>query len=122
MFRAIDRVTGRTARTLAVMGVSGLLVLSPLAAQPTERTISGTVQDRQHEPLRGAVVQIESETTSSIESYITDQTGHYRFKRLSSDQDYKVWSTYRGKRSPIKSISHFDEKPDRAVDLIIELD
>ena len=91
------------------------------AGQPTDRTVSGTVMDRHHEPLAGAIVQVHSETTLSVASYITDRNGQYVFKHLSSDDSYNVFATYRGVRSKERRLSKFDSKPDRQFRLVIKL-
>lgn len=91
------------------------------AGQPVDRTVSGTVMDRHHEPLAGAIVQVHSETTLSVVSYITDRNGQYVFKHLSPDDSYNVFATYRGVRSKARRLSKFDSKPDRQFRLVIKL-
>ena len=86
------------------------------------RTLTGTVEDASHEPLRGAVVQLQMENTTEITSWITDAGGHFSFKRLSYGSDYQVWATFRGKKSKTVEMSHFDAKADKVVTLVIRLD
>ena len=78
--------------------------------------------DRHHEPLKGAVVQLQNEQTGAVMSYLTDRQGSYSFKRLLQDDDYKVWATFRGDKSRSREISHFDSKPDKVIALTIRLD
>ncbi len=92
------------------------------AGQDAPRTLTGTVEDASHEPLRGAVVQLQMENTTNVVSWITDASGHFSFKRLSYSADYQVWATFRGKKSKTVEMSHFDSKPDKAVTLMIRLD
>ena len=103
--------------------VAGYVALCTIAvsAQPTERTVSGTVMDRNHEPLAGAIVQVHSENTLNVMSYITDRSGSYIFRHLSSEDDYEVFATYRGSRSKQRRLSKFDSKPDRQFKLVIKL-
>jgi ABC-type transporter lipoprotein component MlaA len=96
-----------------------LLYAIPLIGQPTLRNLTGTVQDRQHEPLTGAVVEIENENTKSVISYITDRSGRYSFKRLEREVDYRVWFTYRGQRSKVRELSQFDDRQNAKIDLVI---
>jgi len=91
-----------------------------LAQQPG-RTLTGTVTDRHREPLAGAIVQVHSETTLSVVSYITGRNGEYVFKHLSPDDDYNVFATYRGYRSKARRLSKFDSKPDREFRLVVRL-
>ena len=85
------------------------------------RTLRGTVTDRHHEPLAGAIVQVHSETNLTVISYITDRNGQYIFKHLSPDDDYNVFATYRGFRSKARRLSKFDSKTDREFRLVIRL-
>ena len=75
--------------------------------------------DRHREPLAGAVVMVHSETTLSVESYITDRSGRYIFKHLSPDDDYDVFATYRGVRSKSRRLGRYDSKITRDFRLVI---
>lgn len=102
------------------LALAFLLLLLPAAfAQPTLRNLAGTVTDRHHEPLRGAVVQVHNEVTNSVISFITDRSGRYNFKRLSGDTDYRIWAIYRGQQSRAKELSQFDTKPDKVLDFVV---
>ena len=98
-----------------------LLGGAPVRAQQMGRTLTGIVTDRHHEPLAGAIVQVHSESTLTVVSYIADRDGHYVFKHLSPDDDYDVFATYRGVRSKARRLSKFDSKPDRELHLVIRL-
>jgi hypothetical protein len=101
---------------LAAMGL--LLYAAPLSGQPTLRNLTGTVQDRHHEPLNGAVVEIENENTKGVISYITDRSGRYSFKRIRGEVDYRVWFTYRGQRSRVRELSQFDDHQNAIINLV----
>jgi hypothetical protein len=110
------------ARFLATVGMTiGSLLFAPSApGQPTFRNLTGTVQDRHHEPLKGAIVEIENEDTKSIISYITDRSGRYSFKRLKGEADYRVWSTYRGQRSKVREFSQFNNQHNSTINLVVK--
>jgi hypothetical protein len=91
-----------------------------LLGQPTFRNLTGTVQDRHHEPLKGAVVQIENEDTKNVISYLTDRSGRYSFKRLAGETDYHVWFTYRGQQSKIRELSQFNDHHDATINLVVK--
>ena len=102
--------------------MGAMLLAGPKAvAQSMGRTVSGTVTDRHNEPLAGAIVQVHSETTLTVVSYITDRNGQYVFKHLSPDDDYNVFATYRGFRSKARRLSKFDSHTTRQFHLVIKL-
>ena len=110
-----------------MMVTAAVLMMSrvPSQAQYTrspERAITGTVQDASHEPLRGAVVQMEEAGSLVIRSYVTDEKGEYHFRNVSSNSDFTLWATFRGNKSKTFPISKFDHKPDRVIALEIVLD
>jgi carboxypeptidase family protein len=106
---------------VAVLAVMALLLRGALlSGQPTLRNLTGTVQDRHHEPLNGAVVEIENENTKGVISYITDRSGRYSFKRIQGEVDYRVWFTYRGQRSRVRELSQFDDHPNATINLMVK--
>ncbi len=111
----------RAALSLLLCGAAVLSPGSELRAQRSFRTLQGTVTDRHHEPLKGAVVEVENQSTHGVLSYITDQSGRYSFKRLGGDTDYSVWSTYRGQHSKTRTLSLFDAHATKKIDLTIKL-
>ena len=91
-------------------------------AQTQFRSLSGTVTDKQHEPLRGAVVEVENLGDQEVQSFLTDKDGRYNFKRLDGNTDYSFWATYRSHRSRTRGISKFNGKSAVVVNLTIKLD
>ncbi|HEV2645540.1 MAG TPA: carboxypeptidase regulatory-like domain-containing protein [Acidobacteriaceae bacterium] len=105
----------------ATLCLAQLLAASHAHAQDPLRHLTGTVTDPHREPLAGAVVQLHDDSTDAVTSYITDRTGRYRFFRVSPEDDFHLWATFRDHKSRSKSISKFDSKPDRTIRLIIKL-
>ncbi|MCU1323160.1 MAG: hypothetical protein JWM43_2809 [Acidobacteriaceae bacterium] len=85
------------------------------------RDLTGTVTDPQHEPLRGAVVQVHDDNTLATLSYITDRDGHYSFLRLNGDANYHVWATFRSHESAKHDITPFDTSKSKVIDLVVPL-
>jgi hypothetical protein len=83
------------------------------------RSVTGIVTDKGREPLRGAVVQLETGGSMAIESYVTDVRGTYRFRNLPPDADYTIWATFRGDHSKKVGMSKFDRKTDRVIRLVV---
>jgi hypothetical protein len=119
--RSIGRAEMNIRLLAAISMVMGLLpYTAPSFAQPTLRNLTGTVQDRHHEPLNGAIVEIENENTKSVISYITDRSGRYSFKRIQGEVDYRVWFTYRGRRSGVRELSQFDDHQNATINLTVK--
>jgi hypothetical protein len=111
------------ARIVLALSVSGwLLFAAPGHAQNTFRTLSGTVSDQHHEPLAGAVVEVQNAGDNTVISYITDKNGHYEFRRLNSGADYNFWATFRGHKSKSEYLSKFNSKPAPVVNLEVKLE
>jgi len=66
-------------------------------------------------------VQVHSESTLAVISYITGRNGSYVFRHLSPDDSYEVFATYRGYRSRRRRLSKFDSRTNRDLKLIIKL-
>ena len=103
---------------LLLVGAASLT--SRLEAQNLSRSLSGVVTDRQHEPLRGAVVQAHNLFTQSVVSYITGRDGQYSFKRIDGDCDYQISATWHEKHSRMKNLSLFDSNRSKVINLTIK--
>jgi hypothetical protein len=90
------------------------------AMQHTFRDLSGTVTDPGHEPLRGAIVQLEADGSHDVLTYITEEDGRYHFKRLSGETNYRVWVVFRKRNSKAHEISKFDDHMDKVINFTIE--
>ena len=105
---------------LVLMAAGRLLLSVPAGAQQAgSRTITGTVTDG-HEPLSGAVVQLQNPGNNSIVTYLTDASGGYRFQRLDSQIDFNLWAMFRGHRSEVRTISKFDSHMDKVINLTVK--
>lgn len=82
----------------------------PVAAQTTQRSVQGRVVDEKDVPIRSAIVYLSDQRTMTVESYITQEDGAYRFEQLSPNDDYKLWAQVDGKKSKPKILSSFDDK------------
>lgn len=94
---------------------------SPSIGQIGIRNLAGTVRDRQHEPLCGALVQVENGVTMGVVSYITNRDGKYTFKRLDEDTDYRLWVNFRGAKSKVRKLSQFDTNEPKIIDFTFNL-
>jgi Carboxypeptidase regulatory-like domain len=112
-----------TNRRLPALGFLTFLFLSSAlaAGQMGTRNLSGTVTDHQHEPLKGAVVEVENGVTLGVVSYITNRDGKYSFRRLDGDTDYRLWVTFRGRRSKVRHLSQFDSNRPKTINFALSL-
>lgn len=114
----------RWLRALAVCAaVGGMLAAAgaraQISPQPSVRTLSGIVTDASHEPIRGAIVELHSEKSGEMVTYLTDSNGHYSFKRLDGNSDYDVRVMFRGRHSPTRSISKFDSHMNKVINFTL---
>jgi hypothetical protein len=124
--KSMTATTGprRTSRA-GLMLVAALLSLPLLNASVQAqqavslRTLSGTVTDSSHEPLRGAIVELQNSADNSVQTYLTTEDGHYLFKRLNSNADYRVWVVFRTRHTPARSVSKFDSHLTKVIDFKI---
>ncbi len=79
-------------------------------AENVQRSVQGRVIDASGTPIRSAIVYLSDLRTLSVESYITQEDGAYRFEQLSPNDDYKLWAQLDNKKSKIKTISSFDSR------------
>lgn len=124
IYRRTNEPQHRWIGTAAVC-VASCLMLSALPAatqmptQITTRTLSGTVTDTSHEPIRGAVVELRNVASREVVTYITEQNGEYNFKRLDGNADYEVWVVFRSYHSPTHSISKFDSHMTKVINFAV---
>ncbi len=111
--------------TAAIFCLSVAFSAPTLSAQIMDRehrlrNLSGTVTSPSHEPLRGAVVELQEGEGAEVKSYITAEDGRYHFNRLNSEADYRVWVVFRNRHSKNHEISKFDDHLDKVIDFTIE--
>ena len=82
----------------------------PVDAQTTRRAVQGRVVNQNDLPIRSAIVYLSNQHTLTVESYITQEDGAYRFEQLSPNDDYKLWAKVDGKTSKPKILSSFDDR------------
>jgi hypothetical protein len=84
------------------------------------RTVRGVVADKSDTPLSGSVVFLKNLRTNSVRSSYTDDTGDYRFSGLDPNADYELHAEKEGSKSPIRTVSSFDNRKDIVLNLKID--
>jgi len=99
-----------------------LLVALPCVPQDGIRFVTGVVTDRKGNTIQGAAVQLENTASLLVVSYITGDDGRYRFNRLYGSVDYTLKAKYQCYWSKPKTLSKFDSRKQREVDLVIPIE
>jgi Carboxypeptidase regulatory-like domain len=86
----------------------------------TGRMLTGTVSDRQDNPVPDAVVYLSNTRTQAVKTYIVGPDGTYRFPELSPNIDYEVYAQFNGHKSDKKTVSHFDDRHQLNMNLRID--
>ena len=107
-------------RTVAMLPVAFLLAVSLLLAQGDSRTVRGTVVDKAESPLASAVVHIKNMRTMDVRTYITDDSGTFRFSGLDPHVDYELHAERDNMTSNARTISSFDTRKEIIVPLKVD--
>lgn len=108
-------------RTVAAMlPVAFLLAISLLLAQGDSRTVRGTVVDKNENPLASAVVHMKNTRTMDVRTYITDDSGSFRFNGLDPHVDYELHAERDNLTSNARTISSFDTRKEIIVPLKVD--
>ena len=97
----------------ALLPVAMLVVVAPryaVAQTAQQRSVEGHVVNPGGSPISGAIVYLSDNRTLTVESYITQQDGAYRFEQISPDDNYKLWAKADGIKSKVRAISSFDDR------------
>ena len=70
----------------------------------------GRVVTAQDAPVPKAIVYLKNAKTLAIKTYISEPDGSYRFPGLAANVDYEVYAEHEGARSPVKTLSGFDNR------------
>jgi len=110
------RITGHSTRTVVLF-----VLLTWVAFTGGTRTLRGRVTDARGHALVGAIVQVQSNSTFWIRSYITQSDGLYHFAGLFTDDSYRVQAKYNGIPSQARALSKFSSRTLATVNLVVDL-
>ena len=108
------------------MQVALLLVLAVAGAAAQDRkesqlrTVRGTVVDKQENPASSAVVYLKNVRTQTVKTYISDDSGHYRFSGLDPNVAYEIHAEHGDMISARRTISSFDSRKDIVITLKLD--
>jgi len=112
-------VNRKLVTSIAILSMFAVLSISVAAAAdgPAPRTLQGQVMKDTEAPLSGAVVYLKNTKTMAVRSFISDNSGNYRFTSLSPNVDYEVHAEYKGSKSDTKTLSAFDSRATATINL-----
>jgi hypothetical protein len=84
------------------------------------KSVRGIVSDKSETPIAAGVVFLKNTRSNTIRSYISDDTGNYRFSGLDPNSDYEIHAEKDGAKSQTRTISSFDSKKEIIVNLKID--
>jgi hypothetical protein len=106
---------------VALMFLGSIAIAQQDAKRESQlRTVHGVVTDRAEAPIASGVVFLKNTRSNQVRSYISDDSGNYRFSGLDPNADYEIHAEKDGAKSPTRTISSFDNKKDIVVNLKIE--
>jgi protocatechuate 3,4-dioxygenase beta subunit len=96
-------------RALVLCSLSAALpgALHAQAKPAVRHTVDGTVVNGSKQPVAGAVVYLENPKSLDVQSYLTDNQGHFHFNHVQPQTDYDVWAEQNGVETKHKFISQF---------------
>lgn len=99
-------------------------VLGAVSAQQEKeaqvRTIHGVVVDKQDNVVSGGIVYLQNKKTQIIRTYISDDTGQYRFSGLDLNVDYEIHAELNGLTSISRTVSTFDTRKEIVMTLKLD--
>lgn len=84
------------------------------------KSVRGVVSDKSETPIAAGVVFLKNTRSNAVRSYISDDTGNYRFSGLDPNADYEIHAEKDGAKSQTRTISSFDSKKEIVVNLKID--
>lgn len=105
-----------------------LLIPSALNARPRSsddkkqgelRTVHGVVVDKSDNGIPSGIVYLENMKTLNVRTYISDDSGNYRFSGLDPNEDYEIHAEKGGLTSSTRTISSFDSRRD--IEVVLKL-
>ncbi len=102
---------------ILTMGVVPLAAQGDKKGADVTRSVSGFVTVGDSAPANGAVVYLKNMKSLEVRSFITKETGEYRFSGLSPDIDYELHAELQGQKSPNRTLSSFNSRKQAVINL-----
>lgn len=118
MKNSARKIVWAAAALALAAAMSGSAALAQNAKREADlRTVRGAVLDRSDTPVVSAVVFLKNTRNNAVRSYISDNTGNYRFSGLDPNVDYEIHAEKDGAKSQTHTVSSFDSRRDIVLNL-----
>ena len=84
------------------------------------RTVRGQVLTKDENAISGAVVYLRNLRTQTVKTYISDNTGNYRFSGLDPNVDYELHAEHQDQTSSKRTLSSFDSRKEIVLNLKVD--
>ena len=112
---------------LAIVVLCASLLFSAIPARAQKdsqnsdlRAVRGVVVDKAENPVVGAIVYLKNVRTLTVKTYISDDSGQYRFSGLDPNVDYEMHAEHDDQTSANHTVSSFDSRKDIVVSLKVD--
>lgn len=105
---------------LLLTAVSALTPAQNAKHESPLRTVSGVVLDKSDAPIPSGVVFLKNMRTNAIRSYISDDSGNYRFSGLDPNVDYELHAEKDGAKSQTRTITSFESRKEIVLNLKLD--
>ena len=86
-------------------------------AEAQLKVLHGSVIDKSENPIPSSVVYLKNVKSQAVKTYITDESGNYRFSGLDPNVDYEIHAEHDDLTSSTRTVSSFDSRRDIEVTL-----
>lgn len=113
---------GRTIRIrTTLMFLMAFVLGAGLLLAQQMRTVEGTVLDANDNALPHAIVYLKNASSHSVRTYIAGDDGKFNFHAVDPNVNFELYAEYQGKKSPTRTVSSFDSRPEIHMDLKIPI-
>jgi hypothetical protein len=85
-----------------------------------QRTVLGTVVDKQENPIESAIIYLKNVQTNDVTTHFSDKDGTFRFSGLDLNLDYQIHAEKDGLTSASRTISSFETRKELSMTLKID--
>jgi hypothetical protein len=105
---------------LLVVAFAGLIRAQDQSPDSGLRSVSGSVLDKNEDPLPDAIVYLQNVRTLTVKTYISSEHGEYRFSGLDPNVDYEIHAEHEDMTSANHTISSFDSR--KVINVTLKVD